>query len=37
MDKLAAENVALKKYLAEGNPIEAVDAFMETAVMDQLE
>jgi hypothetical protein len=35
MDKLAAENVALKKYLAEGNPIEAVDAFMETAVMDR--
>ncbi|WP_428841436.1 hypothetical protein [Klebsiella pneumoniae] len=35
MDKLAAENVALKAVFIQGEiPSEAVDAFMETAVMD---
>nr|WP_306603043.1 hypothetical protein [Klebsiella pneumoniae] len=35
MDKLAAENVALKAVFSQGEiPSEAVDAFMETAVMD---
>ena len=35
MDKLAAENVALKNVFSQKEiPSEAVDAFMETAVMD---
>ncbi|MEQ0278720.1 hypothetical protein [Klebsiella sp. CN_Kp108] len=35
MDKLAAENVALKAVFSQKEiPSEAVDAFMETAVMD---
>ncbi|HHZ7597278.1 TPA: hypothetical protein ACWMCL_003230 [Klebsiella pneumoniae] len=35
MDKLAAENVVLKAVFSQGEiPSEAVDAFMETAVMD---
>jgi hypothetical protein len=35
MDKLAAENVALKAVFSQGEiPSEAVDAFMETAVID---
>lgn len=35
MDKLATENVALKAVFSRGEiPSEAVDAFMETAVMD---
>nr|WP_243456682.1 hypothetical protein [Klebsiella variicola] len=35
MDKLAAENVALKNvFIQKEIPSEAVDAFMETAVMD---
>ncbi|XFQ64278.1 hypothetical protein AAHV15_09000 [Klebsiella pneumoniae] len=35
MDKLATENVALKAVFSQGEiPSEAVDAFMETAVMD---